>query len=51
MSIADTLSAADAWWMGSPEHRANIQGSHYRQVGIGIFVSDGKTYVVEDFTD
>jgi uncharacterized protein YkwD len=51
MSIAETMSAADTWWMDSPEHRANIQGSHYRQVGIGIFISDGKAYVVEDFTD
>ncbi len=52
MTDTDTMSAAEAWWMDSPEHRANILGAHYRQVGIGIFVSeDGKTYVVEDFTD
>jgi uncharacterized protein YkwD len=51
MSDADTLSAAEAWWMDSPEHRANIEGPHYRQVGIGVFINDGRTYVVEDFTD
>ena len=51
MTDAETMSAAEAWWMDEPAHRANILGSHYRQVGIGVFVSDGKTYVVEDFTE
>lgn len=51
MTDAETMSAAEAWWMDEPAHRANILGARYRQVGIGIFASDGKTYVVEDFTD
>jgi uncharacterized protein YkwD len=39
------------WWMGSPEHRANILSANYRQVGIGLAEQEGRVYMVEDFID
>lgn len=45
------VSDAEAWWMNSPEHRDNILGSHYRQVGFGTAIDGGKLYISAVFTD
>jgi uncharacterized protein YkwD len=47
----DAISSADVWWMNSPEHRDNILGSHFRQVGIGTAIDAGKMYISAVFTD
>jgi len=47
----DAVSAAEAWWMASPEHRDNILGAHFRRVGIGTAIDGGKIYVAAVFTD
>ena len=47
----DALTSADAWWMNSPEHRDNILGAHFRQVGIGTAIDGGKMYISAVFTD
>ena len=47
----DAISSADAWWMNSPEHRDNILGSHFRQVGIGTASDGGRMYISAVFTD
>lgn len=36
-------------FMGSARHRANILDSRYTHMGIGVVVSDGSIWVVEDF--
>ncbi len=47
----DAVSDAEAWWMNSPEHRDNILGSHFRQVGIGTAIDGGRMYISAVFTD
>ena len=47
----DAISDAETWWMNSPEHRDNILGSHYRQVGIGTAIDGDKMYISAVFTD
>jgi hypothetical protein len=47
----DALASAEAWWMNSPEHRDNILGSHFRQVGIGTAVDGGRMFISAVFTD
>ena len=47
----DAVDAAEAWWMTSPEHRANILGANFRQVGIGTVIDGGKMYIAAVFTD
>jgi hypothetical protein len=47
----DALTSADTWWMNSPEHRDNILGPHFRQVGIGTALNGGKMYISAVFTD
>jgi Cysteine-rich secretory protein family len=47
----DALTSADTWWMNSPEHRDNILGPHFRQVGIGTAIDGGKMYISAVFTD
>jgi uncharacterized protein YkwD len=47
----DAIADADAWWMNSPEHRDNILGTHFRQVGIGTAIEGGKMYISAVFTD
>lgn len=52
LALAPTLALAHQGLMNSPGHRANILGSHYRTVGIGII--DGGPYglmITQDFTD
>jgi uncharacterized protein YkwD len=47
----DAISSAYVWWMNSPEHRGNILGWHFRQVGIGTAIDGGKMYIAAVFTD
>jgi Cysteine-rich secretory protein family len=47
----EAVASAQAWWMTSPEHRDNILGAHFGQVGIGTAIDGGKIYVAADFTD
>jgi uncharacterized protein YkwD len=47
----DATSDAEAWWMNSPEHRDNILGSHFRQVGFGTAIDGGRVYISAVFTD
>lgn len=47
----DAISSAYVWWMNSAEHRANILGSHFRQVGIGTAIDGGRMYISAVFTD
>jgi uncharacterized protein YkwD len=47
----DAIASADLWWMNSPEHRDNILGAHFRQVGIGTAIDAGKMYISAVFTD
>jgi uncharacterized protein YkwD len=47
----DAVSDAETWWMNSPEHRDNILGSQYRQVGIGTAIDGDKMYIAAVFTD
>jgi uncharacterized protein YkwD len=47
----DAISSAYVWWTKSPEHRDNILGSHFRQVGIGTAIDGGKMYIAAVFTD
>jgi uncharacterized protein YkwD len=46
----DTRSAAEALWL-SQEHRSNLLGPHYVNVGIAAVPIDGEVIVVEDFSD
>ena len=36
-------------WMHSPGHRANILGTHFNALGVGVVERDGQLYAVEDF--
>jgi uncharacterized protein YkwD len=47
----DAVSSAETWWMTSPEHRDNILGSHFRQVGVGTAIDGGKMYIAAVFID
>jgi hypothetical protein len=47
----EAVASAEAWWMTSPEHRGNILGAHFRQVGIGTAIDGEKIYVAAVFTD
>src|SRR5438552_3864731 len=49
-SDGDT-SDAGTCSMHSPEHRANIRGSDYRQVGIGTAIDGDKMYISAVFAD
>jgi uncharacterized protein YkwD len=48
---ASVASHFNAWWMNSPEHRANIVNTHYGRIGIGVATIGSRVYMVEDFTN
>jgi uncharacterized protein YkwD len=48
---ANLASYFNTWWMNSPEHKANILSSHYGHIGVGVFTSGSRVYMVEDFTN
>ena len=37
-------------WMHSPGHRANILGTRFNALGVGVVQRDGQFYAVEDFS-
>jgi uncharacterized protein YkwD len=37
-------------WMASPDHKANLLGSHYTHIAIGAAKSGSTWYVVQDFS-
>lgn len=37
-------------WYNSDNHRKNILNSHYTKLGVGIYIKDGLTYWIQDFT-
>jgi uncharacterized protein YkwD len=41
----------NTWWMNSPEHKANILSPHFGHIGVGMYVSGNRVYMVEDFTN
>jgi len=41
----------NTWWMNSPEHKANILSPHFGHIGVGMYVSGSRVYMVEDFTN
>jgi uncharacterized protein YkwD len=47
---ATSASAAEAQFMKSSNHRANILDSDMDSVGIGVAERDGQLFVVEDFS-
>jgi hypothetical protein len=47
----NAVAAAEAWWMKSPEHRDNILGPHFRQVGFGTAIDGARMYISAVFTD
>ena len=47
----DAVSNAEVWWMNSPEHRDNILGARFHQVGFGTAIDGGKMYLSAIFTD
>jgi uncharacterized protein YkwD len=51
-SVANnTFSGAEAvnWWMNSPGHRANILNKNYTHIGVGVYRSGNKIYLVQLF--
>ena len=47
----DAVASAETWWMSSQEHRDNILGPHFRQLGIGTAIDGGKMYISAVFMD
>jgi uncharacterized protein YkwD len=47
----DAVASAESWWMNSPEHRNNILGPRFRQVGLGTAINGGRMYISAVFTD
>lgn len=51
LALNDNVEAAQAAFMNSPTHRANVLNPNYSQVGIGVkYADNGKVYVVQEFT-
>ncbi len=50
-STNPSMTAINAMFMNSPEHRANILNGAYRQLGIGVAGNGAKTMVVEVFSN
>jgi uncharacterized protein YkwD len=46
----DARSASEALWL-SKEHRSNLLGPHYSNIGIAAVPIDGEIIIVEDFSD
>lgn len=47
----DSAESVMEGWMNSDGHRANILGSEYTKVGIGMFIHEDFVYWVQVFTD
>ncbi len=50
LSAQDTANKVVAGWMNSPGHRANILGTKFTNVGVGIAVQGSKVYATADYT-
>lgn len=51
LALNDSVSAAQAAFMNSPTHRANVLNPNFTEVGIGVkYAPNGKIYVVQEFT-
>lgn len=48
---ANVAGYFNTWWMNSPEHKANILSPHFGHIGVGMYVSGNRVYMVEDFTN
>src|SRR2546428_6447020 len=46
----DAVNAAEAWWMSSAEHRPNILGATFRQVGTRAAIDSGRMHIAAAFT-
>ena len=42
-------SSCVKWWMESEDHRANILNSYYTSIAVGVAVSNGNMYAVQEF--
>jgi uncharacterized protein YkwD len=49
VGVGGTVQTLHTAFMNSPSHRSNILRSSYRQVGIGVLVSKGRTWVTVVF--
>lgn len=49
LSAADTAIKIVSDWMNSPGHRANILGSSFTRIGVGMAVQGSKVYTTADF--
>jgi uncharacterized protein YkwD len=49
VGVGGTVQTLHTAFMNSPSHRSNILKSSYRQVGIGVLVSKGRTWVTVVF--
>jgi uncharacterized protein YkwD len=49
VGVGSTVNTLHTAFMNSPSHRANILKSAYRQVGIGVLFSRGRTWVTVVF--
>ncbi len=36
-------------WMNSPIHRANILNRNYQEIGVGVAIVNGRTFLTQDF--
>ena len=48
-NMSDKPADAVNWWMNSSGHRANILKKEYTHIGVCVYRSGGKTYVVQLF--
>ena len=42
-------SSCVKWWMNSEDHKANILNSYYTVTAVGVYVSGGNMYAVQEF--
>jgi len=49
LGVADTANRIVTGWINSPGHRANILGSQFTKVGIGVVAQGSKVYTTADF--
>ena len=50
VAIGTDTPAIHMGWMKSPGHRANILDARFTALGVGVVVSEGELYAVEDFS-
>lgn len=50
VGLGNSVISLHKLFMRSDAHRANVLGSHFKRVGVGVVNSDGRTYVTVVFT-